>query len=116
MIAKYRGADENSCNDPDNSCTNGRGVTCKVGSSILEPHFAISPGEMRKLNKHDRCQADVLVREGGRLVQAAMIKLESYEVSLLGTPEEFFLIGKESAQRILDGNDPILLMARKIDK
>jgi hypothetical protein len=116
MIAKYRGGGDNGSNHPDRTSTHDRGITCKVGSSILEPHFAISPGEMRKLNKLDRSKADVLVREGGRLVQAAMIKLESYEVSLYAPPEEFFPRGENNAERVLDGNDPILLMTRKVDR
>lgn len=85
-------------------------ITCKVDSSVLEPHFAKAPGEMRKLNKEDKAQAQELVREGGRKVQAETQTAGYYLVSLNLSPEEFF----RDANNVppLDGKEQVLLLQR----
>jgi hypothetical protein len=61
---------------------------------------------MRKLNKQDKAQAEILVREGGKSVQSSMLEYHWYEVTFLLTSDEFF--GSSDADRQLDGRKPIL--------
>lgn len=65
---------------------------------------------MRKMSKQDRGKAEVLVRDGGKAVQAAMAKVECYEVTLLLPPNDFF---RDDPRLALDGTKPILLMRKQ---
>lgn len=98
MIAKYRGG--------GGDAGAVQLISAKVSSRILEPHFEVPPAEMRKLNKSDKAQASALVSEGGKRVQAFMATTQTYQVTLLERPDDFFRDPSSS----LDGNKAIVCL------
>ena len=86
-------------------------ITFKVDSTIVEPYFQLSPADMRQLRKDDKERANVLVRDGGKLVHVDLHQLRLYQVTLLLSPEEFF----QSAPATLDGPTPLLLLQKRLN-
>ena len=80
-------------------------ITCSVANTILQPHFALKPSEMRKLSRQDRAKSQSYVDEGGRRARAHLTVLSSWQMRLVQSAEEFF--GSEDTPA-LDGDTPIL--------
>jgi hypothetical protein len=86
-------------------------LSCRVDSTILEPHFKLPPTEMRNLNKTDKDMANNLVREGGRAVQVLTQSIAPYEVSLLLSPDEFFA----QPTALDNGKNPVLVLRKRLE-
>lgn len=102
MTAKFKGTGE--LDQP---------ITFKVDSTIVEPYFQLSPADMRQLNKDDKERAKTLVRDGGKQLHIDLHQTRLYQVSLLLTPEEFFLERNTPVE--LDGQTPLMLLRKLLD-
>ena len=86
-------------------------LTVLVADSILRPHFQLAPGALRQLSRDDRNASQKLVDEGETSVIAALCKLQSWEVCLSRTANEYFaepvgaLDQEQSILRVLKPSD-----------
>ena len=62
---------------------------------------------MRKLSRSDKPKSDILVRDGGKLVQQSLYQLAIYEVKLDIPPE---LLKESNRNLVPDGNDPVICL------
>ena len=74
---------------------------------------------MRKLNRENRPQAEKFVKDGGQSLQNKMIQPKCYEVTMLHSPEHFFMgtesNGNNSDSSKIDGSNPILILLKDVD-
>ena len=96
----------------DHTAAHAAALGAKVASSILEPHFSLSPADMRSLSKQDKARANELVRDGGRHVHAQLSSSNVYQVSLYLTPTEFF---GQPEQPALEQRQYILLLSKILE-
>jgi hypothetical protein len=74
-------------------------LKCMVSNDILQSHFRLKPGEMRKLSREDRAKSQSYVDEGGREAKASLIILTSWQLKLV--PREEYLAKKDDDTAIL---------------
>lgn len=85
-------------------------ITFKVDSAIVEPYFQLCPADMRRLHKDDKDRANILVRDGGKMLHVELHQLKLYQVSLLYSHEEF--LKEQSTAVTLDGKTPLMLLQK----
>lgn len=74
-------------------------LKCLVANDILQTHFRLRPGEMRKLSREDRAKSQSYVDEGGREAKASLMILTSWQLKLI--PREEYLEKKDDDAAIL---------------
>lgn len=74
-------------------------LKCLVANDILQTHFRLRPGEMRKLSREDRAKSQSYVDEGGRKAKATLITFTSWQLKLV--PQEEYLAKKDDDAAIL---------------
>ena len=87
-------------------------VTVLVADSVLRPHFQLAPGAMRQLSREDRNASQKLVDEGGTSVIAALSKLQSWELCLCRTANDFFA----EPVAALDQEQPLLRVLKPSER
>ena len=65
-------------------------ITCKLSNSLLEPYFALSADDMRKLNRTNKEKSQKLVQEGGCKVVADVTSgYQNFAMKFLHTCDEW---------------------------
>lgn len=66
---------------------------------------------MKKLTRSDKPKSDILVRDGGKLVNQCLYQSGMYEVTLEQSPEIVFHAA--DSKLLLDGDTPILCLNKR---
>jgi hypothetical protein len=70
-----------------------------VVNDILQVHFRLRPGEMRKPSREDRAKSQSYADEGGREAKASLMTLTSWQLKPI--PREEYLEKKDDDAAIL---------------
>ena len=70
----------------------------------------IQQAEVSTLRKVDKEKSDLIVRDGGRIVQQHLYQLQHYEVMLDRRPEEIFHTSTPVSELQFDDDEPLLIL------
>ena len=98
------------------SLSSSKFIACKIDPMMVEPHFPVSPGELRSLNRADRAECDRVTKQGEASIKAAFfLNPRVWTAKLLPSAEELFgpsgeFTPKSVDDRLQDVQMPVLLL------
>jgi hypothetical protein len=113
LSASFKSAD--TTNDTGNNSNDSLLLSCRIHTSLLDPHFELPPHELRALNRTNRGESERITNEGGQKFQKAYFPPRFWRATLNLTTDELFgegssISSKTVAERLIDLETPILLL------